>query len=279
MPDDTYQQCPRCNDLTEAGDHFPCADGTAYHVLCYQAAMVEAGQPNPFPFCDYCEQLVWETSGPASLIVKGQVFEAGDWRPARWHIECAPGEESPEIVKDGELAPELPDRIDEPPPQPQPRVAVPTTGNGGTPDGCPRCGKPVQRSRVVLDGHTYHKLCAEREAKTRTRQGKHVGKVTKAAAPAVALVKCVQCNKKITPSDDGVEPIECETPAGVISYHKRCYRAACIASGQPDPFPKADKPIYYVCGVTGCGQHILREEFRAHVEQHEASDWAGTGKL
>lgn len=300
MSDENYQPCPRCTDMTEPGDHFPCADGSAYHVLCYQAAMTEAGQPNPFPLCDYCSQIVWETDGPASLVVKGQTFELGKWRPARWHAQCAPGEESPEYVKPGETPPELPDRIDTPPPQPKPRevnvvdtqvetIAGPATISGvaritGAPvlgAICTRCGKPVQRSLTVLNGAPFHKLCAERESKpgAKKRAGNGAAEIVPVATGE--RPDCAQCNTRIKPKTFAAgteEPIECETDAGVLYYHRRCYQAACIAAGQPDPFPKVAKEIMLQCNACKPAKMWPRSEFRAHIEWHEANDWAGTGQ-
>lgn len=288
---DDYSACPRCRELTQEGDHFPTADGAAYHVLCYQAAMLDAGQPNPFPLCDYCEQLVWETSGPGELVIKHSTFEKGAWRPGRWHRECAPGEESIEYVKDTPV--ERPDRVDQPPPQPQPRgteilevpaatgAAVPAATRAAEPaDGppiCARCEKPIQRSLRMIDAAPYHKLCAEREEWARARAAKRARRAApKTPKPRVLKPKCFDCKRSISTSVDGIEPIECESDGTVVHYHKRCYRKAAVAAGMPDPFPPPAKVVMFNCSF--CKQDVPREHVREHVAAHEAANWDGTAQ-
>lgn len=262
--EETYKACPRCGELTETGDHYPCADDSAWHVLCYQAAVVEAGQPDPFPVCDYCAQIIWQTAedGGLNLVVRGLVAcknEAGenDWRPARWHPECAPGEEI------------AADRIDTPPPLPpahDPESSPPATpvevprAPIGSP--CAKCGKAVQRGLIMFEGQPYHTLCAKRAgAVLRTRP------------------KCVMCNKAIRPEAE----IECESGDEIVFYDRKCYRAACLDAGMPDPFPSSTRGRKAngdarstretrLCRI--CQNNVPREDFRDHVNAHEEGQWA-----
>lgn len=250
-----YLSCPACGEATEAGDHYPCADGSAWHVLCYQRACLDAGSPDPFPLCDYCEQIVWEPEGDGALVIKGQVCvrngNVNEWRPARWHACCAPGEDSPEVDK-------TVDRIDDPPPQPKPRKTRRETRKEHVRRApvvdrplCARCERVILRAFVTVDDKVYHKRCRPRVKVARTR------------------LTCVRCTTAIRLHSE----VACaREDGGDDYYHKKCYREACIEAGMPDPFPpKSAEPAgassLVDCGI--CDQKIARSEFRQHVIAHE----------
>lgn len=268
--------CPRCGELTEEGDHFPLVDDSAYHVLCYQATMIEAGEGDPFPKCDYCGQIIWKhEGGQLVMVVRDKVVEGGEWRDARWHPECAPASKV-----------EAPDRIDHPPKQPTPRsdlrlkdlIEAKVNGDDPVPamPYCARCDKPVRRAKLTFDGKDYHALCAQ-----------------KAGMPVTERKRCEVCKRKIRPE----ALVECDAEGGVTLYYDRaCYRTACLEAGMEDPFPfstrkhrrklttarpprepkspKQPKVETRVCSF--CKKTVLREDFRDHVAQHEAEDWDGS---
>lgn len=264
----TYAICPHCEESTEENDHFPVADGGAYHVRCYQTAMIETfGQPDPFPLCDGCHDIIFEfVNGEMQITHHGQVNEGGEWRMGRFHPDCAPKPVDANGATEIEVEAEpVAVEADEPEPRPQ-------DFDDNDKPICPMCGKSVLRTPTKFNGLVYHKACA---AKSRT-----------AADPQrnrrdTKRPRCVTCARPI----DEEKLVECpgevadEAPE---TYHKACYRKLMIDAGEPDPFPPPSKPEVVeklkagrekkvrerkaetvVCGI--CTVAILRAEFPDHV--------------
>jgi hypothetical protein len=302
MTDFTPATCPNCLEATEPEDHFPVADGAAYHVLCYQAAVLAAGEPDPFPVCYACSQIIYDfKDGKLQVVMFGEVNDGGVWRPLPHHPGCAPLEEPEEVAcavstkidkvvgrepplrvatndETGAIEPEAPstsacdagdageadtepDLSEAEPPLPQ--------DYDGTKPVCPRCAKPVQRSPTRVAGLLYHKTCGAMK-----RVSLNPMKSRRSDRP-----RCVLCTKPIDPE----KLIECgDEGAPVESYHKHCYRKACIAAGMPDPYPypadetlaerlsdakaakqKARKEAMVNCGI--CTTNVVRTAFPDHV--------------
>ena len=280
--------CPRCEELTEPGDHYEIDDGSAYHIGCYQASMIEGGQPDPFPLCDYCEQLIYETEP----VEKGEVCEQQPdkvyrWRPALFHPDCAPGATS-----------EAPNRVDHPPSQlsslERPmsplnpisgqvtQAAVDQLPQLGAP--CADCGKPVQRSIIIFNHEAYHGTCLTKMKK----------RAVKGATQEPS--RCYVCHKNINPKvlQDESKFVEWDDNGKTERAHRACYRKALLLDGQPDPYPE-DGPVRGLpkigavpgetkdnpaipCGICENlgrpGVKILRNDYRQHVADHEAAQWS-----
>ncbi len=192
-----YPICPACHTPVDHLDNFPVVDGSHWHVLCYQAAFVNAGQPDPFPECYDCEQLVWETQPVVTPGLNDTV--------RYWHPECAPGSPSRGRVEDdpppseraiaveakrrkgsvnGKEAPTTPSTTathapTAPSPSPSPtddEIASMPVGDAITAlnkTHCAYCLKRVAKGAVKLeDEKIAHPRCHEREKKKLLKEAK-----------------------------------------------------------------------------------------------------------
>lgn len=275
--------CPHCTHAITPDNCFETTAGN-YHILCYQAACVAAGQPDPFPKCDDCDGIIWQfVNGKLNVVIRGSkcVTDAATgenkWRAARWHPECAPpeppGDVEPEPVVETATVGAV-----------EPVLAVSTvvaqlTDESGKPV-CPRCDRTVHKSPTQLNGVIYHKTCAAL-VKVAANPTKNLSE-SRSTRP-----KCPVCSKGVSPDapdvpEEKARDIMCEVDGVTTHYHRACYRRAMIAAGQPDPFPspskeelktrlaagrekakKEKKEATTVCGI--CNEKVLRSAFADHV--------------
>lgn len=247
-------------------------------MLCYQAACVAAGLPDPFPACDDCGEIIWQlnTAGEIDMVVRGQKCrhdpETGqnEWVAGRWHPECAPPE-APLDPYDEACVETPPAPAVEPAPTPDEPTASPTQATLDGKPVCPRCQKPIHRSPFPFDGRVYHKQCGARERVKANPS--HARRVSSRKLP-----KCVVCGKAVR---DDKYRVVCDTDTGEEFYHRKCYRQACIAGGLDDPYPEDKEQLVaqlaegrerkkreraeatVLCGI--CDQKVLRTAYVDHV--------------
>lgn len=293
MSEFTPQACPHCTHPTTPDNVFLVAGGLAYHVLCYQDAMLAAGQPDPFPKCDNCEGIIWQfnEAGDLDIVIRGlkcvhdEKTGENEWVAGRWHPECAPPEAPVGDADDDEDEPEVEpapaveaDPEAELPESPPDEVRGPTpaplhTGPQKVVNGkpvCPRCDSTIHRQPYPLNGLLYHRSCGARERSKLNPNPKRVG--------TRKLPRCAVCAKAV--KNDKYRVV-CDTETGEEFYHRSCYRSACIAGGLDDPYPddpeaavarmnegkerkkreRAEATV--VCGI--CDQKVLRTAYVDHV--------------